>query len=703
MKRRSDKTMWTAVATGCAIVLSVLPLSAARAADLVVNSADDSVDTSCDPAHCSLREAILVANLNEGPDRISFRIGEGVQTIQPFSSLPALEDTTTIDATTQPGYAGMPLIVIVGPPRENPLVNSPNVGLSLRGDDSTLKGVAVDGFYIGIYARGDRISIEGNHIGVTPDGASMTPADGVGIIVSGADVTVGGPEPSDRNVIGGWSYYGISLEGTNGVVQGNYIGTDASGMKAVPNGSNGSTAASGVFINADGQTVGGDQPGEGNLISGNARSGISGGTVAVINRARVQGNVIGLTSDGRAALPNAHTGIWLHGSGHVVGGDGPAGNVVAASPTGIRIAAGQGDGTRSVVTGNLVGTDVTGERPIPNGVGVVISSIGVEVLRNVISGNSGDGIKVQGWEGGSGTTAIKGNRVGVSVTGAPLGNGGSGVAAAAWSATIGGEGVDDGNVIAHNAADGVRVAHHVPGTWRVTIVGNEIRDNDGLGIDSGSTGVTANDADDSDVEEGGAANHPVLDEVVADGAELLISGNITGAPDHATRLHFYASSDCDDSGSGEGALYLGAHFTATDASGRAAFAVTLPQRGAHRVVTATATRADGVTSEFSPCEVTQSAPSVSLDASATKGVLDLAASAFDADGIADLVAADVGVTNDQGKIVGTWTLDDFVIQGDTVELGVVGYRLTGAAPWTVTFTATDRTGHQTTTSEIIAR
>jgi hypothetical protein len=52
----------------------------------------------------SLRQAILDANANVGPDTIEFNItGPGVHTIQPVSALPTITDSVVIDGYTQPG------------------------------------------------------------------------------------------------------------------------------------------------------------------------------------------------------------------------------------------------------------------------------------------------------------------------------------------------------------------------------------------------------------------------------------------------------------------------------------------------------------------------------------------------------------------------------------------------------------------------
>src|SRR4051794_23894067 len=77
-------------------------------ANLVVSNADDG-------GPGSLRQAILDADAAGEASTITFAIpGAGVHTIAPGSELPAVTAAVTIDATTQPGYQGRPLIELDG-------------------------------------------------------------------------------------------------------------------------------------------------------------------------------------------------------------------------------------------------------------------------------------------------------------------------------------------------------------------------------------------------------------------------------------------------------------------------------------------------------------------------------------------------------------------------------------------------------------
>src|SRR5512133_2661266 len=77
------------------------------AAAFVVTSANDA-------GPGSLRQAILSANAALGADTVSFAVGVGRVTIAPLTALPAVTDALTLDASTQPGYAGVPLVELTG-------------------------------------------------------------------------------------------------------------------------------------------------------------------------------------------------------------------------------------------------------------------------------------------------------------------------------------------------------------------------------------------------------------------------------------------------------------------------------------------------------------------------------------------------------------------------------------------------------------
>jgi hypothetical protein len=98
-----------------------------------------SVDNTNDSGAGSLRQAILDANGNMGLDTIDFNItGAGIHTIAVTSVLPAVTDPMVIDGTTQPGYAGSPLVEVTAGPGLGYI--TAGIGGGLYGvNDSTLR------------------------------------------------------------------------------------------------------------------------------------------------------------------------------------------------------------------------------------------------------------------------------------------------------------------------------------------------------------------------------------------------------------------------------------------------------------------------------------------------------------------------------------------------------------------------------------
>ena len=104
--------------------------------------ANFQVTNTSDSGAGSIRQAILDANAVVGADNIAFNIpGGGVQTISPASALPDITDTVAVDATTQPGYAGTPLIELDGSG-----VTGSGLTLAVGSDASTVRGLVINNF-----------------------------------------------------------------------------------------------------------------------------------------------------------------------------------------------------------------------------------------------------------------------------------------------------------------------------------------------------------------------------------------------------------------------------------------------------------------------------------------------------------------------------------------------------------------------------
>jgi hypothetical protein len=389
-------------------------------------------------------------------------------------------------------------------------------------------------------------------------------------------------------------------DATENLVQGNYIGTDATGTSSVFFG-----RGDGVFLtDARSNTIGGTAAGAGNVISGN-QSGITLTQAAADNL--FQGNYIGTTADGLSDLGNRDHGVRIarDASGNIIGGTTAAArNIISGNglhgvrirPVDVQVP------TNNSIQGNYIGTDVTGTAIIANdGDGVFIEDSpsntvgGTTGAGNVISGNT-NGVKITGT--GATGNLVRGNLIGTDAGGtADLGNGNDGVLLEdAADNLVGGWLSSEANTIAFNGRNGVSVTS---GSGNA-ILYNAIFSNTGLGIDLGADGVTPNDANDSDVGPNNLQNFPVLD--LAYQGSTVIDGSVTGAPSTDYALQFFSSNTCDVSGHGQAASFLDSTTVTTDAAGQAGFTFTASTTlSIDAAVTATATDPDNNTSELSAC------------------------------------------------------------------------------------------------------
>ena len=289
----------------------------------------------------SLRQAILNANSTAGVDNITFNIpGVGPHTITPATALPTVSDPVVIDATTQPGFAGAPRIVLNGA-SAGLGVN----GLTITGGLSAVRGLVIRNFTadgILLSGRGGNL-IEGNYIGTDVTGAvdQGNGLNGVYVLNSGGN-TIGGSSALARNLVSGNGGEGVRVDGspsTGNVIQGNFIGTSASGLADLGNNN------SGVYLrHAPGNSVlnnvvSGNDGFAGVAICGNASGAIETtcGGGAFGNESAgdnvVAGNRIGTTADGVAALGNGSiVGEFVSGFGVSI--DGASNTMVGGTAAG---------------------------------------------------------------------------------------------------------------------------------------------------------------------------------------------------------------------------------------------------------------------------------------------------------------------------------------------------------------------------------
>lgn len=773
-----------------------------------------TVTSNADSGPTTLRAAIAASNASAGADIIKFSLAAGQRTISittPLSATGAVD----IDGTSQPGYAGVPLVRIDGiglPPNNSALslvansklrglmvTRAPGAGVVLRGTNSQ-----VDSMYLGtdgVSALGNRTGIDlidaalnmigaaqagrhnvisgntlegisirsdatfnlvvNNRIGTNAAGTAAIGNGYAGMRVFGSNNVIGDPAPLGGNLVSGNGDHGVQIaDGSDNAVRANRIGTTFDGLAALPNG------ATGIDDSAADTVIGGAGANDGNLVSGNGVNGIVlGGTGSV-----VRGNRLGTNVAGTAAIANDYANIRVFGADHVIGTP-DAGNLISGSGRfgidmgadalhiviqGNRIGtnaagtaalpnvsglagdgvdvliggagAGQGNlisgnsyegltfrGSDAQILGNRIGTNAAGTAALPNEYGVRVWGDGVQigsaVAGNLISGNSGLGISIEG-----ANVQVLGNRIGVNAAGtAALGNQGiairsfgdgagtvigapgagnvisgngrgieheglpatiqsniigldatqstflpngdasgitlygdgsqvGGTAAGAGNVIVGDYGISlrdananriEGNVIGTNAAQSQVFGAGYAGVFLYRAngnsiggsadgAGNVIRGADAFGVydtlgranaiqrnsvsGSGLAGIeldpfgpSANDIGDIDHGPNEGQNRPIVLQATALGGNVAIGGGLHSRPGESYRIELFHSGTCHASGLGEAQHFLGALTTTLDASGNASFAHTVANPHGAGVITATATDADGNTSELSPC------------------------------------------------------------------------------------------------------
>jgi hypothetical protein len=169
----------------------------------------------------------------------------------------------------------------------------------------------------------------------------------------------------------------------------------------------------------------------------------------------------------------------------------------------------------------------------------------------------------------------------------------------AHSNTIGGINPGDGNVIAFNDSDGINIED---GGISNRVSGNSIYSNASRGIDLDENNITPNDSCDVDSGTNMYQNFPLITTCVGGQGNVIVGGTFNSTPMSAYQLEFFHSDECDDSGYGEGKVFLGAGQLVLGASCESMFGFSFPSGvNASGVVTATATDEFGNTSQFSLC------------------------------------------------------------------------------------------------------
>ncbi len=573
----------------------------------------------------SLRQAIFDANAttSEQVPQIVFNIpGPGpFFDIKPSSALPNMMRPVSIDATTQPGYAGHPIVQIDGS-----LAPAGTDGLTLKGGNSLVRGLAIGGFTRNgiLLDTGGGNRIIGNYIGTNLAGTASSGhqtailiTNSPGNFIGGtAGTTPGGPCTGEcnvlvaTNVVNPATYHSaVDIEGAlsaGNQVLANFINTNAAGTEGI----NGTTTL-GVFTNAPGTMIGDGTPGGRNVISG--------GDIDIWSRGSntsIKGNFVGTNAAGTAALLNSTSGANNSLNGIQLELDhGLIENNVISGINGVAVKLAHATSAHNTTRGNIIGLNAAGNAVIGNYYGVLVynaanqNTIGPgNVVSGTFAGNTFGAVTVgsDGTEPGPTGNRIIGNYIGTTAGGVAIGNAFWGVIIDSSAGnSVGGTAAGEGNVIAFNDGGGVAVAESITGrsSTRNPILGNSIFANGGLGIDlftgpAGTPGVTPDDPLDADIGPNNVQNFPVITSATT----TTLTGMLNSTPATTFTIQLFQNNVCHASNYGEGQTLIATFSVTTDASGNAAFPTLGPFSLLNgQFVTSTATDPNGNTSEFSLC------------------------------------------------------------------------------------------------------
>jgi len=438
-------------------------------------------------------------------------------TFTPGSPLPTITQQVTIEGNTAPGFSGAPRIQISG--------GSAGSGVSGLVLGSGSAGSVIESLVInqfdsaGIDIESSNDSVIGSYVGTDVSGGTAEANGGLGIFVGAPGATIGGTSSSAANIISGNASDGVYTDASATLVEGNLIGTNATGTAAVANG------VDGIVVFAPGVTIGGTSPGDANIISGNAGDGVYMAIFA--SNCLVEGNRIGTNAAGTAAVANGESGIDVLAPGATIGGTsaGTANIISGNANNGVDIEA------SCLVEGNLIGMNAAGTAAVGNTFdGIYVVASGVTIggtsagAANIISGNGGDGVYIDG-----SSCLVEGNLIGTNATGtAAVANGVDGIGVFAPGATIGGNSTGDANIISGNAYRGVLIDApcvvwgNLIGTNQAgtAAVGNTF---DGIYVEQSGVTIGGTSAGDANVISGNSGVG-----VVIGGSNCLLEGNLIG-------------------------------------------------------------------------------------------------------------------------------------------------------------------------------
>ncbi len=289
----------------------------------------------------------------------------GAATIVPLTPLPSISTPMVLDATTHPLFSSTPILEING---ASAGAATDGFTLAAGSTGSTIKGFVINRFLgDGIQVNAGGSFIQGNYIGVNVAGSAALANALTGVNINNVGTTtIGGAAAGQGNTIAGNGGAEVQINGAsalNNTVQGNMIGVRFNGTTVIP------SAGSGVVVSggADGTLIGGNVAGAGNIIGGNALTGVDirdAGTTTTT----VSGNHIG-TNASDADLGNTQQGVKFSNgtTANVIGGTlAGSGNTIAWNDMqGIASITGTDAGNRflgnSIHDNSLLGIDLNND------------------------------------------------------------------------------------------------------------------------------------------------------------------------------------------------------------------------------------------------------------------------------------------------------------------------------------------------------
>ncbi len=296
-----DRITTTATATEGTSEFSACVTATDLPSGIIVNTDADPATPAtagCDVAECTLREALALANLQQGPDLIRFAIPDNLAPfdIQISTPLPAITEQLTIDGYTQPGafpnasvdsfdaVIKVHLRAVAGVQSLLRICTANVVeirGLAFTGAAGPAVATLVNDS--GNCNTASTVALQGNLFGFSPAGAALT--NTAGILINNAFMTVGGPNLADRNLISNSNSFGVRITGSLSSfsnVKGNIFGRNPDDSGDAPNGRD--VEVSGVSNIIIGSTV----PGEGNRFHASGQAVLVLG--ATTDRVAIRGN-----------------------------------------------------------------------------------------------------------------------------------------------------------------------------------------------------------------------------------------------------------------------------------------------------------------------------------------------------------------------------------------------------------------------------